>query len=195
MYEICLHGRGGQGAVLAASILAQAFVDEGSFVVAVPSFGFERRGAPVAAFVRCDTRPLRAMTNIYHPDCVICIDPTVARAVNIFAGMPAGGTLVQATKAVLQDLTLPAGLARAGLCDAVGIALDVFRRPITNTVMLAAFARTTGMVSLQALQHALEVCEFRDAGLEQNRLAMARGYNETAVHELASEVRHATAVA
>jgi phenylglyoxylate dehydrogenase gamma subunit len=186
-YEICLHGRGGQGAVMAASILAQALVDEGKFVVAVPSFGFERRGAPVAAFVRFDTVPLRAMTNIYRPDCVICIDPTVSRAVNIFAGMPPGGTLVQATKATLQELTLPGALARVGLCDAVGIALDTFHRPITNTVMLAAFARTTGIVSLEALQHALRSAEFRDAGLEQNCRAMARGFAETIVHELVIE--------
>ncbi len=195
LYEICLHGRGGQGAVIAASILAQALVDEGKFVVAVPSFGFERRGAPVAAFVRCDTRPLRAMTNIYHPDCVICIDPTVARAVNIFAGMPDGGTLVQATRGTLADLEIPATLARVGLCDAVGIALEVFHRPITNTVMLAAFARTTGMVSLEALQNALLSAEFRDAGAEQNRMAMARGYAETVVRELTREVSHAPAIA
>ena len=195
VYEICLHGRGGQGAVVAASILAQALVDEGKFVVAVPSFGFERRGAPVAAFVRCDTKPLRAMTNIYHPNCVICIDPTVSRAVNIFAGMPDGGTLVQATRAKLDDLHLPPRLARVGLCDAVGIALEVFKRPITNTVMLAAFARTTGLVSLEALQHALLSAEFRDAGAEQNRMAMARGYAETVVHELAWEVSHAPAIA
>jgi pyruvate ferredoxin oxidoreductase gamma subunit/phenylglyoxylate dehydrogenase gamma subunit len=195
VYEICLHGRGGQGAVVAATILAEALVAEGKFVVAVPSFGFERRGAPVAAFLRYDTRPLRAMTNIYHPDCVICIDPTVSRAVNIFAGMPAGGTLVQTTRLALNELTLPDTLARVGLCDAVGIAREVFQRPITNTVMLAAFARTTGLVSLEALQHALLSAEFRDAGLEQNRLAMARGYTETIVHELVSEVAHATAIA
>jgi len=194
-YEICLHGRGGQGAVMAASILAQALVDEGKFVVAVPSFGFERRGAPVAAFVRFDTRPLRAMTNIYLPDCVICIDPTVSRAVNIFAGMPPGGALVQATKTTLQELALPPALARVGLCDAVGIALDTFHRPITNTVMLAAFARTTGIVSLEALQHALRSAEFRDAGRQQNTEAMARGFAETIVHELVSEVPHEPAIA
>lgn len=195
MYEVCLHGRGGQGAVVAASILAEALVEEGKFVVAVPSFGFERRGAPVAAFLRCDSKPLRAMTNIYHPDCIICIDPTVSRAVNIYAGMVPGGTLVQATSLTLAELELPPTVGRAGLCDAVGIARAVFQRPITNTVMLAAFARTTGMVSLEALQHALLSAEFRDAGLEQNRLAMARGYAETTVHELAQEVSHATAIA
>lgn len=195
MHEISLHGRGGQGAVLATSMLAEALVEEGNFVVAIPAFGFERRGAPVAAYLRCDSKPLRAMTNIYHPDCVICIDPTVSRAVNIFAGIQPGGTLVQATKARLGELKLPDTLARVGLCDAVGIALEIFRRPITNTIMLGAFARTTAMVSLESLQHALLSTEFRDAGLEQNRLALARGYAETKIHELISEVSHAPAIA
>jgi len=75
MVEIRIHGRGGQGAVLAGGILAAAMVNEGKFVVAVPSFGFERRGAPVASFLRMDTREIRQMTNIYRPDCVLCIDP------------------------------------------------------------------------------------------------------------------------
>jgi pyruvate ferredoxin oxidoreductase gamma subunit/phenylglyoxylate dehydrogenase gamma subunit len=195
VHEISLHGRGGQGAVLATSMLAEALVEEGNCVVAIPAFGFERRGAPVAAYLRCDSKPLRAMTNIYHPDCVICIDPTVSRAVDIFAGIRPRGTLVQATKAGLDELKLPDTLARVGLCDAVGIAREIFGRPITNTVMLGAFARTTGMVALESLQHALLSTKFRDAGLEQNRLALARGYAETTIHELISEVSHAPAIA
>ena len=71
MYEIRIHGRGGQGAVLAGGILASALVLEGKFVVAVPSFGFERRGAPVASYVRLDDREIRQMTNIYNPDCIL----------------------------------------------------------------------------------------------------------------------------
>ena len=67
---------------------------EGKFVVAVPSFGFERRGAPVASYLRFDEREIRQMTNIYHPDCVLCIDPTVARAVNIFDGIKDGAVLL-----------------------------------------------------------------------------------------------------
>jgi len=76
VYEIRIHGRGGQGAVLAGGILASALVLEGKFVVAVPSFGFERRGAPVASFLRVDDREIRQMTNIYTPDCVLCIGRT-----------------------------------------------------------------------------------------------------------------------
>ena len=184
MYEMRLHGRGGQGTVLAATILATAMVEEGKHVVAVPSFGFERRGAPVAAFLRADSHPLRRMTNIDYPDCVVCIDPTVSRTVNIFEGLRNNGTLVQATGEPLAALTLPATVARVGLCDAVTIALEIFKRTITNTIMLGAFARTTSMVSLEALEQALHHSDFRDAGLDQNIRALRRGYEQTIVHEL-----------
>ena len=167
MVEIRLHGRGGQGTVTAANLLAHALVEEGRHVVAIPSFGFERRGAPVAAFLRFDDAPIRRMTNIYEPDCIVCIDPTVARAVNVFDGIRDNATLVQATRKPLGELRLPERVARVGLCDAVGIALEIFRRPITNTIMLGAFARTTGLVRLASLQAALAAeSGLRDAALE-----------------------------
>lgn len=183
MYEIRIHGRGGQGAVLAGSILADAMVREGNYVVAVPSFGFERRGAPVASFLRMDAREIRQMTNIYRPDCVLVIDPTVGRAVNVFDGIREGGTWIQTTAKPLAELQVPEKVATVGLCDAVSIALEIFRRPITNTLMLGAFAKTTGLVSLDALRAAVEDSDFRDAGLRQNLLALERGYDETVVHK------------
>lgn len=184
MYEIRLHGRGGQGAVMASGVLAAGLVEEGKYAVAIPSFGFERRGAPVAAFLRTDAKEIRRLTNITHPDCVICIDPTVANSVNIFAGLKPGGTLVQAAAKPLAELAIPETVGTVGLCDAVHIAMEIFRRPITNTLMLGAFARTTGIVSLDALKQALMDSEFRDAGLEQNLKALERGYAETVVHTL-----------
>ena len=183
-HEIRIHGRGGQGAVLACSILAQALIDDGKHAVAIPSFGFERRGAPVAAFLRFDTQPIRAMTNVYHPDCVVCIDPTVHRTVDIFAGMKPGGTVVLTTKARLQELSFPDAVSRVGLCDAVGIALSIYQKPVTNAVMLGAFARTTGLLTLNSLKEALQQMDFRDAGLTENLSAAERGYNETDVYEL-----------
>ncbi|MGA2567682.1 MAG: NADH-dependent phenylglyoxylate dehydrogenase subunit gamma [Pseudolabrys sp.] len=193
-HEVRIHGRGGQGAVLSCSILAQALIDDGKHAVAIPSFGFERRGAPVAAFLRFSDAPIRAMTNVYHPDCVVCIDPTVHRTIDIYAGIKPGGTVVLTTKAQLDELKFPDSVARAGLCDAVGIALPIYRKPVTNTVMLGAFARTTGLLSLAALKEALQQMDFRDAGLTQNLDAAERGYNETQVYDL-SKVAHAAAVA
>ena len=184
MYEIRIHGRGGQGAVMAGGILATALVLEGKYVVAVPSFGFERRGAPVSSYLRFDEREIRQMTNIYNPDCVLCIDPTVARAVNIFEGVKDGAVLVQTSAKALREIALPPQIATLGLCDAVSIALDIFKRSITNTIMLGAFARATGLVSLDSLQEAIQQSDFRDAGLKQNIAALARGYESTTVHQI-----------
>ena len=186
MYEIRIHGRGGQGAVLASKILAKALVEEGKFVKAIPSFGFERRGAPVAAFLRCDDKTIRQITNIYHPDCILCIDPTLPRAVDIFSGMNPGGIWIQATKKSFEQLNAPDRVSKIGLCDAFGIALDVFGRTITNSIMLGAFAKTTAMVSLEALCHGMESIAFRDAALDKNLQAVHRGYEETKVFDVNS---------
>ncbi len=184
MHEVRIHGRGGQGAVLLSKILAKALVEEGKFVSAIPSFGFERRGAPVAAFLRFDDKEIRAATNIYRPNTLICIDPTLSKSVNIFAGMQDRWTLVQATKKSVDRLELSDRIAMVGLCDAVTIALDLFRRPITNSIMLGAFARTTGAVSVEALKNGLASVDFRDAGLDQNMRAIELGYDHTNVTEL-----------
>ena len=194
MREVRIHGRGGQGAVLASSILAQALIDDGNYAVAIPSFGFERRGAPVAAYLKFSDKPIRAMTNVYHPNDIICIDPSVSQVVDIFAGMKPGGTVVLTTKDTIENINIPSHVARVGLCDGVGIALSIYRRPVTNAIMLGAFARTTGMLSLSSLKEALNQMEFRDAGLTENLLAAERGYNETRVHDL-TEAAHAAAVA
>ncbi len=115
MYEIRFHGRGGQGAVLASKVLAKALVEEGKFVKAIPSFGFERRGAPVAAFLRFDEKIIRQATNIYRPRCIVCLDPTLPRYVNIFSGMMPQGVWVQATKRDLARLTFPPAVSKVGL--------------------------------------------------------------------------------
>lgn len=187
MHEVRIHGRGGQGAVLASGILATALVEEGRHVMAIPAFGFERRGAPVVAFLRFDDHEIRRITNIYSPDSVIVIDPTVMRSVDVFAGMRPGGTLIQATKKAPAEMALPPHLARVATCDAVGIALSIFKRPITNTIMLGAFAKVSGLVSVDSLVKALEATDFRDAGLTSNIDAVRRGFDETHVHVLKAE--------
>ena len=181
MSEVRFHGRGGQGAVLASKILAKALVEEGKYVAAIPSFGFERRGAPVACFLRYQDTEIRSVTNIYEPDYVICIDPTVSKAVDIFAGMRQNGTLIQATKKGVEELDLADTVGRVGLCDAIGIGMAIFKKQITNSIMLGAFAKTSGVVSLDSLKKGLESANFRDAGLEQNMIAIERGYNETVI--------------
>jgi phenylglyoxylate dehydrogenase gamma subunit len=184
MYEIRFHGRGGQGAVLASKILAKAFVEEGKFVKAIPSFGFERRGAPVEAYLRYDERTIRQATNIYYPDCIVCLDPTLPRSVDIFHNMKAGGVWVQATKKGFDQLKFPEAVSKIGVCDAFGIAMRIFGRTITNSIMLGAFARTTGLVTLDSVCKGMESAEFRDAALGKNIEAAHQGYEETRVLDL-----------
>jgi pyruvate ferredoxin oxidoreductase gamma subunit/phenylglyoxylate dehydrogenase gamma subunit len=93
------------------------------------------------------------------------------------------GVWVQATKKSFDQLMRPETLARIGVCDAFGIALRIFGRPITNSIMLGAFAKTTGLVSLNSLQKAMEFAEFRDAALDKNVLAVEQGYESTKVFD------------
>lgn len=183
MYEIRFHGRGGQGAVLASKILAKALVEEGKSAKAIPSFGFERRGAPVEAFLRFDDKAIRQLTNIYNPDCVVCLDPTLPRVVDIFSNMKENGIWVQATKKSFDQLEIPPKVSRVGLCDAFGIALELFGRTITNSIMLGSFTKTTGLVSLDSLCKGMESVAFRDAALDKNVVAIKRGYEETQVFD------------
>jgi len=184
MYEIRFHGRGGQGAVLAIQILAKAIIREGKYIKGVPSFGFERRGAPVASYLRFDDKEIRQTTNIYHPDWIVCIDPTLFKTVDIFHGVKQNGLLVQATSKDITELDLPPNIKKVGLCNAYHIALEVIGRPITNTIMLGALVRTTDVVKMQSLVSALEETAFRDAVLQKNIEAVIRGYEETKVFKL-----------
>ena len=171
---------------MGAELLAKALVDEGKYSITIPAFGFERRGAPVVAFLRFDDKVIRQHTNIYYPNCVVCIDPTLPQTVNIFEGITDNATLVHCTKKALEELEIDPKVKKVGLCDGVGIALEVIgRKPaITNTIMLGAFVKTTGLVSLESVCSAMGEMAFRDAVLEKNIEAVKRGFEETNVYEL-----------
>src|SRR3990172_12253327 len=181
MKEIRLHGRGGQGAVIAAEMLAAAFVKEGKYAVAFPMFGFERRGAPLMAFLRFDDKPIRQRTQVYAPDCLIITDPSLRHSSGIFHGFQPGGTLIINIAHPPEERMHP-NLQVLGAVDATGIALQVMGKPITNTCMLGAFANATGWLKLESL-----VSCFKDyfAGrlLEDNVQCAERGYQETKVME------------
>ena len=154
MYEIRFHGRGGQGAVLASKILAKALVEEGKFVKAIPSFGFERRGAPVAAFARIDDQKVRIHCEIYSPDCVIVLDPVLDKTVNVTAGLKEGGSILLNTTQSPESYPF-ADKFRVATVDASGIALKhrlgSRTEPIVNTAVLGAWARFTGIIGIEAL--------------------------------------------
>lgn len=179
MKEIRWHGRGGQGAVVAARVLATALVREGRFAMAFPKFGAERRGAPVIAFTSFDDKPIRQKTQLYHPDSLIVIDPLLIRSVDVFEGLKAGGILViDAAEPATEPYHKSLGVI--GYVDATRIGLEEIGRPITNTCMLGAFARTTDWVRVDSILSSLEEY-FSGSVLQKNKKCIQRGYEETKV--------------
>ena len=158
MIEVRIHGRGGQGAVVASKVLADAVFREGRYVQSFPSFGVERRGAPVAAFTRIDERPVRLRCQIYNPDHVMVLDPSLMQVVDVTAGLKDGGWVLINSEQPPSAFKLPPQF-RVATVDANAIAvkhrLGPRNAPIVNTAILGAFARITGIVSLEAVAKAV----------------------------------------
>ena len=178
MKEIRIHGRGGMGAVKAAEALVYAAVMDGKDGNSIPFFGFERQGAPVTAFVRISEEPIRPKNRVYHPDIIIVLDPTIMNAVNVFEGVKEGGILVLNTTHDPKDMEIPKNIASVTVVDATKIALDMIGRPITNTVMLGAFCKATGLVSVDEVAKKVE--ELWGA---KNKEALYKGYEAAVTAE------------
>lgn len=158
MIEIRIHGRGGQGAVIASKVLAIAVFRDGKHVQSFPSFGVERRGAPVTAFTRVDDRPIRLRCQIYEPDHLVVLDPTLLQAIDVTVGLKPGGWIVINSSKPPSAFDFLSSY-RVATVDASAIAirhrLGPASAPIVNTAILGAFARVTGLVSLDALRAAV----------------------------------------
>jgi len=153
--EVRWHGRGGQGAVLGASILGSAAaLYEGKYAVSFPSFGAERRGAPVQAFTRIADHVIRTRSQIYHPTKIIVLDDTLLDVVNITDGVQAGAFILINTRKTASELSLPDYLNVITL-DASAIARDIIGVVIVNTTMLGALAGATNLVSLDSIKQAI----------------------------------------
>ncbi len=179
MIEIRTHGRGGQGAVIASEILADAFFREGKFVQAFPVFGVERRGAPVMAFTRVSDKEIRERCQIYEPDHLIVLDSILIDTVNITMGLKEGGWIVINTNRPVEDMKL-AEKYRIATVDANSVAIEhglgSRAAPIVNTAIIGAFAKATGLVGLEAVLDAVE--EFVPLKKESNRKATEKAFNE-----------------
>ena len=179
MKEIRLHGRGGQGAVMGAEMLAYAFVLEGKYASSFPFFGAERRGAPVAAFLRFDERPIRETHQIYEPDCVMVLDPFIGKTSAIFDGLKGDGiAVINTPKAGLE--TWPPALKVLGLVDATALALEEIGRAIVNTCMLGVVSRITGWVTLESVLASLEM-NFEGGLLRKNEELVRRGWESVRI--------------
>ncbi len=179
MKEIRFHGRGGQGAVLAARMLAIACVAEGKHVASFPMYGFERRGAPVVAFTRIDDKDIREKTQIYNPDCLVVVDPGLMNLPTLFSGLKPGGILILNSSRPL-DKQLNENLKLAGVVNATQVAVEEVGRDVPNTCLLGAFAATTGWVDLKSILSSLEEYFSGDL-LQRNMRSAERGFREVKV--------------
>ena len=160
MFEIRIHGRGGQGAVTAAELLSISAFDEGRHAQAFPSFGSERTGAPVAAFCRIDDRPIRSREPVARPDAVIVVDPTLVHQVAVFNGVCGEAFVLINSARDLAGLGLSELLTRlrpdrCRTVPATDLARSHLRRPLPNAALLGAFAALTGVVSLVSVTAAI----------------------------------------
>jgi len=181
LIEIIWHGRGGQGAVTSAELLAQAAINEGKYAQAFPTFGPERRGAPVVAFVRIDNdKPIRVRAEIEEPDIVVVLAAELLRVVDVASGLKASGILVlntpKAAEEIIKEFSFKWTLATV---DATSIAREMLGVPIVNTTMIGALLKAAGVIKLESL---LEPLKHRFGRLaEKNINAMQRAYEGTTV--------------
>jgi len=180
MLEIRFHGRGGQGGVIASKVLAEALFLEGWDVQAFPAFGVERRGAPVAAFVRADLKPIRLRCQVERPDALVILDAVLLDDPATLTGLKPEGWVIVNTHLELTGLPIPL-VFRVAAVDASGIALKHGlgspSAPIVNTAILGAFARATGTVSLPALRSAIAAAVPTKSA--QNATAAAEAFKRT----------------
>jgi pyruvate ferredoxin oxidoreductase gamma subunit len=180
MIEMRFHGRGGQGAVTSAELVARAAIDSGKYATAFPSFGPERRGAPVVAFARVDDSPIRVRSKVYNPDVVVVLDPSLLEIANPVAGLREGGILIINT--THDEATIRKQLSykgRLALVDASKIAKEVIGLPITNTTMVGALVKGANILSVEALEEPFNARFGKIAA--RNIAAMKRASEETTV--------------
>ena len=186
MFQIRIHGRGGQGVVTAAELLSVAAFEEGSFAQAFPTFGSERTGAPVVSYCRIDDREIRVREPIGEPDALIIQDPTLLHQVDVFSGVAADAFVLINTSGTVATLGIedyaqrfPAGHILT--VPASDLAREHLGRPLPNAALLGGFAAMTGIVSLAGVAAAIR--ERFPAAIAEGNVAAA-----TAAHEFVDEL-------
>lgn len=169
MKEVIVYGRGGQGAVTASQLLAiTAFID-GKHSQGFPSFGVERRGAPVKAFARIHDKPINIRSHIYQADYAIILDPTLIKDLNIIGDLKKSAIVIVNTN----NKSMKINNFKTFTFDASSVALDIFKKDIVNTIMVAAFSRFTKEVSQKSVEKGLEEI-FKGKVLEMNKKAVSQ---------------------
>jgi pyruvate ferredoxin oxidoreductase gamma subunit len=187
MFQVRIHGRGGQGVVTAAEMLSVAAFREGKHAQAFPSFGSERTGAPVVAYCRVDTREIRVREPIMQPDALIIQDPTLLHQVDVFAGLRPGGTILINTTRSFDELGLGElkEKFRTATVGATELARQYVGRPVPNAALLGAFSAFSGEISLGAVIAAIGD-KFSGKVAEGNIAAASAAYERTRSHAAAA---------
>lgn len=177
MIEVRWHGRGGQGAVTSVELLAVSAIAAGKYAQGFPSFGPERRGAPVAAFTRIDDKKINVRSGIYEPDIVLVLDSSLIGLIDVLDGLKPGGIVVVNTPKtpdeIRKNLNFKGSVATV---DGTAIARKEMGVPIANTTMIGALLKVTGIMELDAMKEAIEHRFGRIA--QKNLKAMQRAYDE-----------------
>ena len=178
MTEIRLHGRGGQGVVSAAQLIADAAVLEGKYVQAFPEFGAERSGAPIAAYARVSDRPIEIHSFIRNPDVVVVVDRSMTSFKSTTSGLRKDGYFICNSEGAPEELRGKLGLGpsvKVFALDATGIAMRSIGRDFPNTPMLGILLRQTNLVGYDSLTKVLRE-RFKGAVLAGNEAALKLGY-------------------
>ena len=191
MFQIRIHGRGGQGVVSGAEMLSVAAFLEGRYAQAFPSFGSERMGAPVMAFCRIDDKEIRLREPVLQPDALIVQDCTLLHQVDLFNGLPKGGYILLNSKRTIDELGLGGfarGVQQYRMCSlpATALALKHVGRDVPNAALLGGFAAITGVVKLESVVAAIRD-KFPAAIAEKNVAAATEAHalavrSQEAVH-------------
>jgi 2-oxoacid:acceptor oxidoreductase gamma subunit (pyruvate/2-ketoisovalerate family) len=179
LLEFRWHGRGGQGAWTASELLARTALYEGKYIQSFPEFGPERMGAPVTAFTRISTEPIRIHCAVYEPDVVIVLDSTLLKTVPVTSGLDKDGIIIinSAEKPAKVRGNLKVEKGNVWTIPATEIALKILGVPITNTAMLGAVARATSIIALESVEKIVKE-RFRSDLAEKNFAVIKEAYQE-----------------
>ncbi len=175
MKEVKIYARAGQGAITTATILGEALFYENKYAYAFPYFGAARMGAPMNAFVRFDDKPVRLRSQIYEPDYIMVIDPTLIESQRCFQNLKSGA---KAVVAVRKNTNIPEiNNVEIRSIMAEKIAMEIIGKPFANTILVGAFAKTTAEVSLESVLKAVEArFKAKPEILQKNLDAVKKGY-------------------
>jgi len=176
MKEVKIFARAGQGAITTAAVLGEAIFYENKYAYAYPHFGAARMGAPMNAFLRFDSNPIRLRSQISEPDYIVVIDPTLIESQKCFANMKKGGKAILAVREETK-ISKVKGITVYTL-PAEKIAMEIIGRPFANTVLCGAFAKATGEITLDSIVKALKnAFEDKPEVLQKNIDAVKKGYD------------------